>query len=98
MNKEVKLFEDFINDYDMNNPKIKLKYDHTFRVVENAKEIAKSLNLDDKEKNRALVCALFHDLGRFPQVTEYDTFIDELSFDHGDKSYELLNNGNIMMI
>lgn len=91
MNKEVKLFEDFINDYDMNNPKIKLKYDHTFRVVENAKEIAKSLNLDDKEKNRALVCALFHDLGRFPQVTEYDTFIDELSFDHGDKSYELLN-------
>ena len=94
MNKEVNLFEDFINDYDMNNPKIKLKYDHTFRVVKYAKEISESINLDEKETNRALVCALFHDLGRFPQATEYNTFIDELSFDHGDKSYEILNEWN----
>ena len=90
MDKELKLFEDFISNYDMNNPKIKHKYDHTFRVVNYAKEISESINLDEKETNRALVCALFHDLGRFPQAKEYDTFIDKDSFDHGDKSYEIL--------
>ena len=94
MNRELEMFENFVNSYDMNNPKIKLKYEHTKRVVQRAKEISESINLDEKETNRALVCALFHDLGRFPQVTEYNTFIDELSFDHGDKSYEILNEWN----
>ena len=32
------------------------------------------LNLDENEVTRAKVCALFHDLGRFPQFSEYKTF------------------------
>ena len=91
MNKEIELFENYIKEFDINNPKVKHKYEHTYRVVDYAKEITKSLDLEEKEKTRALVCALFHDLGRFPQVTEFDTYIDALSFDHGDKSYEILN-------
>ena len=94
MDKELIFFEEFIKNYDMNNPRIKHKYDHTYRVVEYAKDISKSINLDNKEYNRALVCALFHDLGRFPQAKEYDTFIDKDSFDHGDKSYEILKESN----
>ena len=94
MDKEIIFFENFVNQFDKNNKKIKHKYDHTYRVVEYAKKIAKSINLNEKEYNRAIICALFHDLGRFPQIKEYDTFIDKISFDHGDKSYEILKNNN----
>ena len=94
MNKELEFFENYVHEFDMTNGKIEHKYHHTFRVVEYAKEIAKSLDLDVKEYNRACVCALFHDLGRFPQIRDYNTFIDADSFDHGDKSYEILIENN----
>lgn len=94
MDKEIKFFEDYVHSFDMNNPKIIHKYNHTYRVVEYAKEIAKSLNLNEKEETRACICALFHDLGRFPQATIYDSFKDSESFDHGDKSYEILKENN----
>ena len=94
MDKELEFFEKFVHSFDMNNEKVIYKYNHTFRVVDNAKEIAKSLDLDEKEYTRACVCALFHDLGRFPQVSEYNTYLDRLSFDHGDKSYEILKENN----
>ena len=94
MDKELKIFEDYYSQFDSNNPRIKHKYEHTFRVVSQMKEIASSLNLDEKEYNRALVCALFHDLGRFPQAKEFDTFVDSESFDHGDKGYEILKELN----
>lgn len=94
MNKEVDIFEEFIKKFDLNIPDLKRKYDHTYRVVSYAEEIAKSLKLDENEVTRAKVCALFHDLGRFPQFKEYKTFIDKDSFDHGDKSEEILKELN----
>ena len=92
MNKEVEIFENFIKNFDMNIPDLKRKYDHTYRVVDYAEDIAKSLNLDESEVTRAKVCALFHDLGRFPQFSEYKTFIDSESIDHGDKSEDVLKD------
>lgn len=94
MDKEIKFFEDYVHSFDMNNPKIIHKYNHTYRVLEYAKEIAKSLDLNEKEETRACICALFHDLGRFPQIRDYDTFVDADSIDHGDKSYEILIENN----
>ena len=92
MIKEVEIFENFIKNFDMNIPDLKRKYDHTYRVVDYAEDIAKSLNLDESEVTRAKVCALFHDLGRFPQFSEYKTFIDSESIDHGDKSEDVLKD------
>ncbi len=92
MNKEVEIFENYIKSFNLNIPELNGKYNHTFRVSQYAEEIAKSINLDEKEINRAKICALFHDLGRFPQFSEYKTFIDDKSFDHGDKSEEILRN------
>ncbi|MBR3116869.1 MAG: HD domain-containing protein [Bacilli bacterium] len=94
MDKEIKFFEDYVNKFDKSIDKVMYKYKHTYRVVGFAKEIAKSLDLDEKEYNRAVVCALFHDLGRFEQVTNYNTYIDRISFDHGDRGYEILKENN----
>ena len=74
MDNEIKFFEDYVSKFDKNNNLVDLKYKHTYRVVGYAKEIARSLNLDEHEFNRACICALFHDLGRFTQIKEYNTF------------------------
>ena len=94
MNTEIKFFEDYVRDFDLNNPDIKLKYKHTYRVVGYSKELAKSLDLDKEEFNRASICALFHDIGRFSQLKEYNTYMDGVSFDHGDRGYEILKENN----
>ena len=91
MEKEIKMYEDYLSIFDKHNPKIMHKYKHTFRVVDYAKTISNSLGISEDEQKRACVCALFHDLGRFPQARDYDTFEDSKSFDHGDKSFEILN-------
>ena len=37
------------------------------------------------------LCALFHDLSRFEQYAKFKTFLDMRSFDHGDRSAELID-------
>ncbi len=94
MEEEIKLFNDYVKVFDFNHDKIKSKYAHTFRVVNYAEEIAKSLNLSEDDINKAKICALFHDIGRFNQAKIYDTFEDSLSFDHGDEGMRVLEELN----
>ena len=94
MQKEIDIFENYISNYDLNIPELYKKKKHTYRVVEFAKEIASSINLSEDDTNKACICALFHDLGRFPQFSKYKTFQDAISIDHGDKSYEILKELN----
>ena len=94
MNNELEFFNNYYSNYDDSNVKINGKYKHTFRVLSYAEEIARSLDLDEKEITRAKVCALFHDIGRFEQLKQFNTYNDKLSFDHGDKGYEILKENN----
>lgn len=94
MEKELKIFEEYINSFDLSIPALNEKKEHTYRVIDYAKEIAISLNLSDDDIDLACICALFHDIGRFPQYSEYHTFQDSISIDHGDKSYEILKELN----
>ena len=55
-----------------------------------AKRIATSLGLSESDTELALKCALFHDIARFKQWTEYNTYIDSKSFDHGDEGANIL--------
>ena len=90
MKKEIQFFENFVNQYDKDCKEIAYKIRHTYKVTNYAQNIAMFLNLSSEQIKTAYLCALFHDLGRFPQWDEYQTFIDKDSFDHGDKSYEIL--------
>ncbi len=85
-----KLFEDYVKDYDMNNEKVNYKYNHSYRVADYSLEIAKSLNLTEDQIELAHSCGMLHDIGRFVQVTKYDTYYDAESLDHGDQGYEAL--------
>ena len=94
MKKEIEFFENFVKSYDLNIEELQLKLLHTYRVVNYSKNIANFLQLNKKQVDTAICSALFHDLGRFPQFSEYKTFSDSKSYDHGDKSYKILKENN----
>ena len=92
--KEEEFFNNYIRNYDRRLKGIKLKYNHSFRVVEKALNIAKSIKLSKEDMETVRVCALFHDIARFEQYTKYKSFDDSKTFDHGDRGAEiLLENG-----
>ena len=89
-----KEFETFVKQYDLKNKKIKRKFGHSFRVMENAGQIAKSLNLSGEEIELSKLIGLLHDIGRFEQEKIYKTFKDHESIDHGDLGVDILEKEN----
>jgi len=91
-----KEFELFVKKYDLENAKIKRKFGHSFRVMENAGQIAKSLKLTNEEIELSKLIGLLHDIGRFEQERIYKTFKDHESIDHGDLGVEILKKDNYL--
>lgn len=88
--KAKKYFKEYVSHYDVNVPRIHLKIVHTYHVAENARKIARELNLSEEEQNLAELIGLLHDIGRFEQVRLFGTFADERTVDHADKGVEVL--------
>ena len=74
-----------------------IKYDHTKRVCSEIRSIGESLNLSSEELRLAHIIALFHDLGRFEQYKQYETFVDEKSVNHGELGVDILKRNNILV-
>ena len=87
-------FKNHVENYDMNDSMIKLKYYHSFRVMELCREIAEVEGLNLEDTYLAMVIGLLHDYARFEQWTNYKTGSDINSVDHGDLACELLFNNN----
>ena len=87
-----KYFEKFLNDnFDINDEKINHKINHTYNVVENAKYLCKCLKLDEVNTELAMIIALLHDIGRFDQAKEMQTFREDITnFDHATLGIKLL--------
>lgn len=90
MEENYDVFDEFAMKYDMNENMIAYKYNHSYRVVHQAEEICRSINTDTVERDLASFIALVHDIARFRQWTEYKTFDDYKSFDHGDEGVKIL--------
>jgi len=82
------IFNKYVKTFDFKQKMIRDKFHHTYRVVEYASKIAESIGADIF---KAKLCALFHDIGRFNQWKNYQTFIDSNSADHGDLGYQVIN-------
>lgn len=74
----------------------RIKKDHTFRVTENSRMLASSLDLSEEEVNIAVVSAIFHDIGRFRQLVDFNTFNDNESEDHAETAIGILKENNIL--
>lgn len=92
MKKYYKIFNEYAKKYDLiHNKELFEKFHHSYRVMEYAKEIALSLNLNEEDIKKVSLIALFHDIGRFEQWKNYKTFKDYKSVDHADLSIDVLS-------
>uniref|UniRef100_UPI0032171FEB HD domain-containing protein n=1 Tax=uncultured Draconibacterium sp. TaxID=1573823 RepID=UPI0032171FEB len=73
-----------------------IKKEHSYRVAETSIHLAERLKLDEKDKLLAFCIGLFHDIGRFRQLVDYNTFVDSKSVDHADYSIQVLKEGTFL--
>ena len=64
-NKAIQAFQEYLQNYDVNNGMILLKIKHTYGVISLSEYIAKDLNLSEEDIELAKLIALLHDIGRF---------------------------------
>ena len=75
---------------------IKLKEDHTRRVIKEIFDIGKALELNSDELHLAEIIALLHDIGRFEQYARYKTFVDRKSEDHAKLGVKILKEDDVL--
>lgn len=90
MDKCIKIFNQYVKKYNLKDPMIMFKFHHTYRVMEICKELALSLELNEKDTFLATLSGLLHDIARFDQWEKYNTFLDRKSIDHGDQGCTIL--------
>jgi len=75
---------------------VRLKEEHTLRVLQHAGAIARWLTLAPEQLKLAESAALLHDIGRFRQYQTYRTFNDALSVDHAQLGLAILEQSDIL--
>jgi putative nucleotidyltransferase with HDIG domain len=75
---------------------VRLKEEHTARVCARIAELSTALRLDGEQRTLAESVALFHDVGRFQQYTQYRTFNDFRSEDHACLGVRILRQTGVL--
>ena len=81
-------FASYTAQYNAEDPKIKLKIDHTYRVADLCEKIAATV--PGTNTDLTWLSGMLHDVGRFEQVRRYNTFADAKSVDHAQFGADLL--------
>lgn len=82
-------FLNYVKNYG-EEPNIIIKRDHSIRVAKSMKEVFKNWNVDSEYLSLADFIGLYHDLGRFEQWKNYNTFVDSKSVDHANEGVRIL--------
>lgn len=85
----LKAFHKYLEDYDCEDEKTKLKVTHTYGVVHCVEVLGEKIGLSQEDMELARVIALLHDIGRFEQVKVHNQF-DDAVMDHADYSIHVL--------
>ena len=91
------LFEKYVEPFDTTiDDKMKLRYEHTYKTVTMSEALATNIGLDEEGIEISKIIALFHDIGRFLQIKDFDHYSDHKSFDHADYSDFILTENNFL--
>lgn len=96
MDKYIIFFYDYVERFDTSINMISLKREHTTRVLGKCFSLASGLGLNKEDIETAMIIGLFHDIGRFYQYTEYGSFSDYKTIDHGEMGVKILENSHIL--
>lgn len=89
-------FLDYASRYDRSSGKVELKMVHTMAVAEVMEQLTDALKLPERTAYLAQLCAVFHDIGRFEQLKQYDTFSDSESVDHAELGCKVLKEEGML--
>ena len=91
----MKIFEQYVRKYNMNNINIKARYFHSLKVMEIAKDLATQLGIFNEEEIALCeLLGLFHEIGNFSKTPNYH--IDEEIDDAGEKAIDILFNKGLL--
>ena len=88
--------QEFYSDDEQLQFHVRLKEEHTQRVLQHAGAIAKWLTLTQSQLQLTEIAALLHDIGRFNQYRTYRTFNDALSVNHAQLGLVVLEQSDIL--
>ena len=92
-------FESYVNSFSGLTPgqqkNFRIKKDHSLRVAENAGRLGNMLKLNNQDRIMVFLAGLFHDIGRFRQLIEFNTFNDNVSVDHARYSVDVLKEKDV---
>ena len=95
MEQVKQLFENYVQNFDLTNPDIKRKYDHSYRVMELSNELANSIHLSKRDCELAMLIGLLHDIGRFEQLKRVHSYND-FQFEHADYGATYLQDSSFL--
>lgn len=97
MHKYNAWFESYVSPFKLEKHVVMLnRLKHVKDVCDISSDICRKTTKDKKKQKLAHLVALFHDLGRFYQYKEAKTFDDEKSFDHANRSVEILEQQKVL--
>lgn len=82
-------FDAYLDRFDREDEKIRLKIVHTEGVVRCMAEICTRMGITEEERKLAELIALLHDIGRFEQLKRYDSF-ERNTMDHAAYGVQIL--------
>lgn len=91
-----KVFDDYLQQFDREDEKIKLKIVHTDGVIRCAADICRRMKCSEEDAQLAELIALLHDIGRFEQLKLYNSFEPSV-MDHAAFGVQLLFGGQRMI-
>ena len=90
-------FDAYLEGFDQEDAKVKLKKVHTDGVVDWATKVATRMGLSQEDVELGRLIALLHDIGRFEQVKRFDSF-EPVTMDHAAYGVEILSeNGHAFL-
>lgn len=96
VNISVKEFNSYIDSFkdltESQKRNFDIKREHSIRVADNCIFLAEKLDFTESQMQIAYLSGLFHDIGRFKQLVEFDTLNDEKSVDHAEYSVKVLES------
>lgn len=88
--KIMKYFEQYVSNFDMNNGVVKMKYFHSLKSMDIARDIAINMGIFTEEEITLIeFIALFHDIGNFEQKSTF-CMLEPREEDSTMKSIEVL--------
>lgn len=84
-----KVFEQYLDGYDREDDKVRLKIVHTYGVAKCCRQIAERMQLPKEEQELAQLIGLLHDIGRFEQLKRFDSFEPD-TMDHASFGVRIL--------